>query len=43
MEEGDEEVSTPEQFLEKFQSEKKGAMEMVNNFRTIWRRLSRSV
>lgn len=31
--EGDEPIKTPEQFLEKFQSEKQaGAMEMVNNF-----------
>ena len=32
-EEGEEPISTPEQFLEKFNSEKKkGALEMVNNF-----------
>jgi hypothetical protein len=32
-EEGDEGIKTPEQFLERFQSEKKkGAIEMVNNF-----------
>jgi hypothetical protein len=43
MEEGDEEVSTPEQFLEKFQSEKKVQWKWKQFHWTIWRRLSRSV